>query len=362
MHSLSHFKSNVKYVSKIILKKPGFLFRLGINYIKYFINPNRPPLRFVDVAVSYNCNMKCAHCSATEMRQNKKDQLSVEEYKLIARKLIDAGMLVLNLTGGEPLLRKDIYDIIKVFQPGKILIAVQTNATLLTEETFKKLAEAGVDSIGISIDSSFPEKHDEFRSSPGAYEQAVKSLRRGKELGFNMGISYCLTHDSMNSADRDGMIKLSRECNAFLNYNLAVPIGFWKGEYQNLITPEDRKKLNDEIATNPLSKTDFQTTYWKEGCGAIKEKIYVTAYGEVIPCPFIQVKFGNILTDDFEEIRDRAFQFKYFQTYSSKCIAAEDMDFIKNTKCYSKEAEKYQMPISHEEAFFDNEAAIGKKS
>jgi hypothetical protein len=80
-----------------------------------------------------------------------------------------------------------------------------------------------------------------------------------------------------------------------------------------------------------------------------------------MPCPFIQVSFGNVLFDDVEVIRDRAFQYSYFKEYVPHCIAAEDMQFIQNTWCYSKEASNMQLPLSHTEAFKDRDAALLKK-
>ena len=143
-----------------------------------------------------------------------------------------------------------------------------------------------------------------------------------------------------------------------LNYNLAVPIGFWKGNYDGMITKEDRILLDRMREEYPFSKTDFETNYFQKGCGAIKEKLYINAYGEVMPCPFIQITFGNILRDDVDILRDRAFQYGYFRNYARCCLAAEDMEFIKNLKCYDKNADQHQLPILHDQAFHDIKKAM----
>ena len=360
-YSLRHILVNVNYVAKIFLRKPLFLFRLIKNYIKVLFSSKRLPIRFADVAVTYTCNMNCSHCSATEMGQHTTTELSVADYEKIAKKLIDAGLLAVNFTGGEPFARKDLYEIIKAFQPHKILVAVQTNGFIVNETRLKELKKIGVDSLGVSLDNSNPESHDFFRNKPGAYHKAIKTIETAVALGFKVGISYCLTHDNLYSEDREKIVELSKKYGALLNYNLASPIGFWKGQYDNLITANDRKYLLKLLEEYPQSKTDFETNYFKKGCGAIKEKLYVNAYGEVMPCPFIQVSFGNILTTPVETIRDNAFQYRYFKEYAPNCLAAEDIDFINNTWCYSKEADDMQMPLPHEKAFKNRQAALAEE-
>jgi MoaA/NifB/PqqE/SkfB family radical SAM enzyme len=359
IYSPGHIWSNINYLSQVLRRKPAFLARLAQNYVKLFTNPKRPPLRLIDVALTYKCNFRCSHCSALVMDRADRLPLTVAEYQVVAKKLLKAGTLVVNFTGGEPFVRRDIYEVIAAFEPSKTLIAVQTNASLVTEERLRKLREIGVDSIGVSIDGADPETHDSFRKHPGAFEKAVRALQMAKELGFNLSISYCLTHDNIRSEDREKVEELSKEYGTYLNYNLAVPIGFWAGKFDGLITPSDRQYLLNLLEEYPQSKTDFETTYFQKGCAAIKEKLYITAYGEVMPCPFIQVGFGNLVHEDVEVIRGRALQYKYFSDYAPVCLAAEDKGFILNTRCYSEEVAGQKMPIPYTEAFVDPAAARG---
>ena len=357
-YGIKHIIVNVNYLLRVICRKPMFLLRLIRNYILLVIRPSRPPLRFIDVAVSYKCNMKCTHCSATEMLRKGCKDMTLEEYRIAADKLIKAGVLVVNITGGEPLLRQDLYEIIKAFKPDRTMIAVQTNALLLDEKRLGALKAVGVDSIGISLDGASSDIHDSFRKTTGAFDHGIKMIEIAKKMGFNVGISYCLTHHNINTKDNLQIIDLSKKYGTMLNYNLAVPIGFWKGNYDGMITKEDRILLDRMREEYPFSKTDFETNYFQKGCGAIKEKLYINAYGEVMPCPFIQITFGNILRDDVDILRDRAFQYGYFRNYARCCLAAEDMEFIKNLKCYDKNADQHQLPILHDQAFHDIKKAM----
>jgi hypothetical protein len=78
-----------------------------------------------------------------------------------------------------------------------------------------------------------------------------------------------------------------------------------------------------------------------------------------MPCPFIQISFGNILTEEFETIRERAFDYRYFREYAPNCLAAEDRDFVGNARCYAQEVSGDQLPLPHTEAFFDRVSALG---
>jgi len=335
--------------------------RLVKNYILAVIHPTRPPLRFADIAITYRCTMHCEHCSASVMLDKRRTELTIEEYRIIADKLIKAGLLLINITGGEPTIRDDLKEIVKAFQPGKIFIAVQTNASLLTEERLRELKSAGVDGINVSIDSADAKTHDTFRNSPGAFKKAVKLVKTATRMGFKVGISYVLSRENLYSEDRRKIVAFSKKYGTLLNYNLASPIGFWRGKLDKLLRDKDRQYLLKLLEEYPHSKTDFETNYYTKGCGAIKEKVYISPYGDVMPCPFIQVGFGNILIDDFENIRDRAFQYKYFRSYHKRCLAAEDLDFIKNTICYDKTAVLEKLPVDHMKAFKSRKIALGKR-
>lgn len=357
INSLRHVRTNIKYLVKPLIAKPKFAFRLMRNYFQVAMKPDRPPIRLVDFAISYKCNMHCEHCSSTPLIDSSRQELSVDDYTLAGRKLRKAGMLVANITGGEPFVHPQLFDIIHALDPSQLLVAIQTNGFAVTKHKLHEAKKLGVTSIGISIDGPAPNIHDTFRNTANAFEKALKALEMASQMGFRMGVSYCLTHENLYSKEREEMIVICRKFGAILNYNLASPIGFWRGKMDGLITQKDRQFLLQTLKENPDTKTDLETTYFRKGCPAIKEKFYITAYGDVMPCPFIQVSFGNIRVDEIETIRNRAFRYKYFQGYPDHCLAAENKEFIDNTFCYDPDAAHLTLPISHEKAFKNHDSA-----
>ncbi len=136
----------------------------------------------ISIEVTHNCTANCKHCDKGEKIPNEK-QATAEEYKKIYSKIRP---LVVQISGGEPLLRKDILDIIRIFKnPGHLpYIVFVTNASLLTEEKYDQLKEAGVDQFSISLD--FPdERHDKNRNVPGLFQHLSDLIPKLTAKGNN---------------------------------------------------------------------------------------------------------------------------------------------------------------------------------
>ncbi len=99
----------------------------------------------------------------------------------------------------------------------------------------------------------------------------------------------------------------------------------------------------------PYVRTDFEANYVKKGCGAIKEILYVTPYGDVLPCPYIHISFGNIFDKSLEEIRNTALENKYFKDYWQKCLCATDRQFI--DEFLNKISERKVLPVEYTKVF-----------
>ena len=140
------------------------------------------------------------------MKQGVPELSTVEAKKFIddAQKL---GITILAFTGGEPLLRKDIYELIAHVDARKAMPIMFTNGELLTEKNADLLAEAGLYSIFVSIDNPNPEEHDKLRRKPGVFEAAIKGLQRMKERGVFVGLSSYATR----SGTEKGMYKKLHE-------------------------------------------------------------------------------------------------------------------------------------------------------
>jgi MoaA/NifB/PqqE/SkfB family radical SAM enzyme len=134
----------------------------------------------VSYEVTLSCNCNCLHCDLGGVVKGEK-QITPEEYRGLTQRLKP---LAAQISGGEPLLRKDIAAIVKAIKQGGVQYAILvTNGVLLNESNYLQLREAGVNQFSVSLD--FPdERHDEFRRRPGLYKRLEQTLPRLAKLGF----------------------------------------------------------------------------------------------------------------------------------------------------------------------------------
>jgi MoaA/NifB/PqqE/SkfB family radical SAM enzyme len=320
---------------------------LGIIFLK------RRPLRYVDFAIDYRCNLGCEHCFKTVLEKdesaNGARRLSIEDYGRIADEAMALGAVNFSFQGGEIFLYKDWEKVIRACKPWKNVISVSTNGTMLTEENLNRLKRTGVDILTISLDSAVPEEHDRFRGVDGTFDKVIDGIDRALKRGFNVTIGTVVSHDNLHSDGISGLIEMAESKRIILNLILAVPAGNWQKNKEILVTEKDMDYINGLVSGSPYIRTDFEANFVSSGCGAIKEILYLTPYGDVLPCPFMHISFGNALDESIGAIRDRGLENRYFKEYYGKCLVAEDREFI--DKYLSMTFGKRELPLSEREVF-----------
>jgi MoaA/NifB/PqqE/SkfB family radical SAM enzyme len=299
-----------------------------ITYLGIFLL-RRKPLRYVDLAIGYACNLKCEHCFATALGKKGRKEMTPSEYHEIVKQAMKLGALNFSFQGGEPTMYSTLLDFIKNTFPKRNLISVTTNATLLNEEKILTLKKAGVDILTISLDSAVPEEHDEFRGVRGTFEKTMKTIKLALTNGLNVTLGAVVSHQNVRSKGLIDLIELAHSLKVIIFLALATPIGEWENNEDIVLTDDDRKYLYELVKKYPLLRTDFEANFTQWGCGAIKEILYITPYGDVLPCPFIHCSVGNVFEESLKDIRDNALQNPYFDHYHHVCLAAEDREFMK---------------------------------
>jgi MoaA/NifB/PqqE/SkfB family radical SAM enzyme len=307
--------------------KPIMMMRLVSAFFKILVL-KKQPLRYVDFNITDKCNLLCQHCFATAFKQTDRPKMQIDDYRRVMKEANKLGAVNFSFQGGEPLLYPQLEEIIKSAAPYKNVISVTTNGTLLTPERAKRLKKIGVDIFTISLDSINPEEHDSFRNKKGTYEKTLKGIESALESGCNVTIGSVLSHQNIRSEGIEKLFEWATKKRLTLCLSLAVPIGEWAGNSDVLLTDEDMAYLETMRKKYPFVRTDFEANYVKWGCGAIKEILYVTPYGDVLPCPYIHISFGNIFEQSLEDIRNIALENEYFKDYWQKCLCAMDREFI----------------------------------
>ena len=341
-----------------------------VHFMKYNIMPWRFPLvythtvkrlssifkirkgfRIIDLALTYNCNLNCQHCSALVMKRTV-PTLTLDDYKHIVRQAEEFDLLSWNITGGEPLIVEWIEDLIPVLKPRTHYISIQTNCMILDEKMALRLAKLGVNCITTSLDSIAAEEHNKFRGSPLSYEKVFEGIRNAKKAGMQVLIGGTVTHQNLRSHELVKMIKKSNQVGAIFLFNLAVPCGKWEGQNYVVLSGDDRQYLNNLLEKYPKTSTDHEVGRNATGCPAGMEKLYITPYGDVLPCPFIHISFGNILSNSLSEVIKTMRKVPEFSKYQKICVAAEDTEFHKKVLSKISLLDE-QRPVSYKKIYGD---------
>ncbi|MFQ5714336.1 MAG: heme b synthase [Candidatus Scalinduaceae bacterium] len=289
-------------------------------------------LRLVFWETTAGCNLECIHCRRLDVStQLAKDDMTTEEsYKFIDA-LAETAKPILVLSGGEPLFRPDIFDIAKYALKKGLTVALATNGTLVDEVMAKKIVEAGVSRVSISLDGADAETHDSFRKLKGSFEKAIKGFNHLKKLGMSMQINCTIAkHNSHQLQDLYNLcLKLGAEA---MHIFMLVPVGCGVEIADDQMLEPERYEyiLNQFYDLSKEAKIQTKATcsphYFRimrqrakeegititpkthgmaamtKGCLAGTGVCFVSHKGEVFPCGYLPVNAGHVKKQPFKEI------------------------------------------------------------
>ena len=270
--------------------------------------------------VSWNltrkCNLRCPHCymdgGVAEERE-----LSTDECLGLIDEMKDLGTEMLILTGGEPLLRRDIYQIARTASDAGIWVVMGTNGVLINDHVADKMVECGVKGVGISIDSIDPAKHNRFRGGPNAWEHSVRALEICKRKGLEVLVQTTIM--DFNRDEIPELIAFAREKGAW-SFNLYFLVQTGRGQALNDLSPPEtdavlRNLVQIQDDYRPMLVRSKCAPQFKQiayemgqgglesgGCMAGTQYCRITPGGDVTPCPYMTVVAGNVLRQRLTDI------------------------------------------------------------
>jgi AdoMet-dependent heme synthase len=313
-----------------------------------------PELRLVAWEVTRQCNLSCLHCRASAEFGPYAGELTTAEGFNLLEQIREVGQAVVILTGGEPLLRPDIFDLARHGHSLSLRMVMAVNATLLTLEKASKLKESGIQRISISMDGATAEDHDHFRQVKGAFAGILKGIEAAKEAGLEFQINTTVTRLNLHDLARiqDMVIELGAVAHHIF---MLVPTGRGRSLADQIISAEEYEDTLTWLVTRrceiPLSikatcapqyyrilreearKEGKEITFRTHGLDAVTRGClggagfcFVSHRGQVQPCGYLEVDSGNVRKQIFKEIwvsspvflaiRDRS-------RYSGKCGQCE---------------------------------------
>ena len=195
--------------------------------------------------ITQSCDLACKHCRAAAQPIPHPDQLSNSEAKGLIDQIADMHIPIFVFTGGDPLKRTDVFELITYAAGKGVHVALTPSATpLLTREAIFKLKEAGLVRLGISLDGSTPEIHDNFRGLPGAYARTIQAIQWAAEAGLPIQVHTTISRH--NAHDLDSLCNLFETLNIVMwNVFFLVPVG--RGQLGDLLSGEEFENVFGKI-------------------------------------------------------------------------------------------------------------------
>ncbi len=202
---------------------------------------NKPRLIFWEL--TKGCNLRCIHCRASATELSSPSDLSTDAAKAIIDQIAEVSNPILVLSGGEPLFRKDIFELARYGTDKGLRVALATNGTLVTGQVARKIVYSGVKRVAISLDGADAPTHDTFRGIPGAFDAAVTGFRNLKNLGMSVQINTTVARHNAHQLPQ--VLELAKSIGAdALHTFLLVPVGCGVDiAAEQMVPPEEYEKM-----------------------------------------------------------------------------------------------------------------------
>jgi heme b synthase len=311
-----------------------------------------PRLQIVAWEVTRACNLNCVHCRASSDSGPYPEEMDTEEALSIIDQITEVGRPIVILTGGEPLLRKDIFTLAAYGAEKGLRMVMGSNGTLITGDMAKQISQSGIKRVSISLDGATSESHDQFRQVSGAFVRAMEGIARLKEQGVEFQVNTTITRQNLFEAKE--ILDLSVRLGAVAHHVfLLVPTGrakemagqeltakeyedtlHWFYQQQSVVplqfkatcAPQFYRISQQEARAKGEELERKRETHGLDavtrGCLAGISYCFVSHVGVVQPCGYLDLSAGDLresalrhIWDDspiFEKLRD-------FSGYKGKC-------------------------------------------
>lgn len=305
-------------------------------------------MKLISWNVTKECDLACLHCYR-DAGKRAKQELTTDEAKDLLYEIKKANFNLVIFSGGEPLLRKDIYELITHSNRLGLISSLGTNGLLLNFKVAQRLKALKLSSAGISIDSIKPAYHDYLRKSKASWQKAIDATKNCQESGLTFQIHTTLTKD--NYLDIPGFVNLSSKLGAVAHYFFfLVPCGRATSLERNTLSPREHEhalrliiqaRKNTKIYLRPVCAPQFvrfldadnrglhtdgrESALKEKGCLAGREYCLIGPEGDVYPCPYLPLPVGNVRQEKFSHIWNNSSIFKALRgnNLKGKCSRCE---------------------------------------
>src|SRR4030043_38142 len=320
-----------------------------------------PNLHIVAWEITRSCNLFCAHCRSSSTSGTYEDELSIEECRRLIDQITEVGKPVVILSGGEPLLRSDLFQIAGYAVEKGLRVAMGTNGSLITEDVSVRLKAVPISRVAVSLDFPAADLQDKFRGQAGAFQAAVSGIARLRQAGIDVQINSTITRLNMKYLNELLELALKSGAVAFHPFML-VPTGRGKGLENVAMSAEEyeqtlnwvyhrQQELGDRMFFKPTDAPHYQRIIRQKakqsnldgektaakirneamnsmtrGCLAGINFCFIFHRGKVQGCGYLDVEAGNIKDKSFTQIWTESRLFRELRDLSNikgKCGSCE---------------------------------------
>lgn len=290
--------------------------------------------KVVQVSLTNRCQCSCVHCGVTKLNQKKEDELSLPELDVIFTDLRRSGTEVIDLFGGEPTLRQDIFEIIRLGKDRGLTVLMETNGYLLDELFVHKLKSSGLERVYISLDDYTAQCHDAHRNVKGLFRRVVDAMRFCRRYQLPIDVSVVprdedyFYHGHMNRFF-DFVLSMGAQ-----NVRILLPrfTGNMHFTDDSPFTDENEQDLVQYIHPRYLPRVYFHSPDTPHNditrCSAKQFFCHITTTGDVLPCPYLPIRFGHIKQESVLSIFQRIQSSEVMKIGGMHCLA-RDIQFVK---------------------------------
>jgi len=283
------------------------------------------PIKYVQIALTYDCQCSCEHCGVSILRKSIKNEMSHQMLKRIFYELKILGCDTVDLFGGEPTLRKDIFDIIKLGKSHGFRIFLETNGININMNAMKKLKESGLDLIYLSFDDYEEKNYDSARKYPGLFANSVNVMEYARTVNIPLITSFVPKNmEYFRSGRINSYIEFCKS-KGVKNIRLLFPRLVGNSLKNNKTEFIDGKEI---VATNYIDRKYYDYVFLDapdspcdktEKCTSKKVLRHIMANGFVSTCPYVPFVFGDCKTQSLYDIFEKITNHPLYKEFGDIC-------------------------------------------
>ncbi len=261
------------------------------------------------IGITMRCPNKCIHCGAADIIAD--PELSLDEVDRVVDESIELGSYLISFDGGEPMLRHDLADMVRHVDKSRAIATSFSSGYGLTPEKAKELKAAGLYAVRISIDSPRQEEHERVRGRAGSYEDAMKGIDNALAAGILTDMFVVVSPDNIDELEDFYTLAENKGMHEMSLYEI-IAVGRWLDHEDETIGPNDVDRLGrfqkekNKLRDGPrITAFPFFMGPEMFGCFAGRRWVHITSGGDVLPCAYTPLKFGNIRDEPLKDIWKR---------------------------------------------------------